>query len=171
MPSIWTAPRTWTVGEIVTAGQLNTHLRDNLEFLKTREDTPLNSFTTTTTAAHATTSSTFVEVNAGVFTFTITCTGSAFIMLGVSGVWKCSTAGGEAILDVSIDGTRIGDASYGSTMMQASTANYVQPFAFTTVRTISAGTRTLRLHYRTNAGNTLTLGGVSGVNFFGVELL
>jgi len=26
----WTAPRTWTTGELVTASQLNTHLRDNL---------------------------------------------------------------------------------------------------------------------------------------------
>lgn len=26
----WTAPRTWIVGEIVTAAQLNTHLRDNM---------------------------------------------------------------------------------------------------------------------------------------------
>lgn len=26
----WTAPRTWVTGEVVTASQLNTHLRDNL---------------------------------------------------------------------------------------------------------------------------------------------
>lgn len=26
----WTAPRTWVAGEVVTAAQLNTHLRDNL---------------------------------------------------------------------------------------------------------------------------------------------
>lgn len=26
----WTAPRTWVVGEVATAAQLNTHLRDNL---------------------------------------------------------------------------------------------------------------------------------------------
>lgn len=26
----WTAPRTWQVGEVVTAAQLNTHVRDNL---------------------------------------------------------------------------------------------------------------------------------------------
>lgn len=26
----WTAPRTWVTGEVVTAAQLNTHLRDNL---------------------------------------------------------------------------------------------------------------------------------------------
>jgi len=30
---VWTAPRTWTVGEIVTAALLNTHLRDNLNSL------------------------------------------------------------------------------------------------------------------------------------------
>jgi hypothetical protein len=29
----WTAPRTWVVGEIVTAALLNTHVRDNLKFL------------------------------------------------------------------------------------------------------------------------------------------
>lgn len=26
----WTAPRTWVAGEVVTAGMLNTHVRDNL---------------------------------------------------------------------------------------------------------------------------------------------
>jgi hypothetical protein len=26
----WTAPRTWVTGEVVTASQMNTHLRDNL---------------------------------------------------------------------------------------------------------------------------------------------
>lgn len=31
----WTTPRTWTPGELVTASQLNTHLRDNLNFLNT----------------------------------------------------------------------------------------------------------------------------------------
>lgn len=30
----WTAPRTWVVGEILTAALLNTHLRDNLLYLK-----------------------------------------------------------------------------------------------------------------------------------------
>ena len=30
----WTAPRTWVTGEIVTAALLNTHVRDDLRFLK-----------------------------------------------------------------------------------------------------------------------------------------
>jgi len=29
----WTAPRTWVAGEVVTAAELNTHVRDNLTFL------------------------------------------------------------------------------------------------------------------------------------------
>lgn len=33
---VWTTPRTWTTGEIVTAANLNTHVRDNLNALFTR---------------------------------------------------------------------------------------------------------------------------------------
>ena len=33
----WTSPRTWTSGELVTAALLNTHLRDNLDFLNTAQ--------------------------------------------------------------------------------------------------------------------------------------
>jgi len=31
--ALWTSPRTWTPGEIVTAAQLNAHARDNLDYL------------------------------------------------------------------------------------------------------------------------------------------
>jgi hypothetical protein len=34
----WTTPRTWYAGEIVTAALMNTHLRDNLNILKTNID-------------------------------------------------------------------------------------------------------------------------------------
>src|SRR5436309_5601123 len=30
----WTAPATWTVGQLVTAATMNTHVRDNLKYLK-----------------------------------------------------------------------------------------------------------------------------------------
>lgn len=30
----WSAPRTWSVSEIVTASMMNTHVRDNLDYLK-----------------------------------------------------------------------------------------------------------------------------------------
>jgi len=35
----WTAPRTWAVGEVVTAALMNTHVRDNLLYLKSALDT------------------------------------------------------------------------------------------------------------------------------------
>lgn len=35
----WTTPRTWVPGEVVTAAQLNTHLRDNLSDLDSRMNT------------------------------------------------------------------------------------------------------------------------------------
>lgn len=34
----WTTPRTWVAGEYVTASLMNTHLKDNLNVLKTRID-------------------------------------------------------------------------------------------------------------------------------------
>lgn len=35
----WTTPRTWSPGELVTAGMMNLHVRDNLTFLKPVEGT------------------------------------------------------------------------------------------------------------------------------------
>lgn len=43
----WTSPRTWAVSEFVTAALLNTHVRDNLLFLKS--DPLIGSATGTTT--------------------------------------------------------------------------------------------------------------------------
>jgi hypothetical protein len=46
----WTAPRTWTTGELVTAAFMNTHVRDNLNYLKsTGADSDLGSRTFTNT--------------------------------------------------------------------------------------------------------------------------
>lgn len=33
----WTTPRTWVAGETVTAAQLNAHIRDNLDFLHSKD--------------------------------------------------------------------------------------------------------------------------------------
>ena len=34
----WTTPRTWVAGELITESVLNTHIKDNLTFLKTSID-------------------------------------------------------------------------------------------------------------------------------------
>jgi len=38
MTATWTAPRTWATGEVVTESMLNTHVRDNLDWLKAHAD-------------------------------------------------------------------------------------------------------------------------------------
>lgn len=49
----WTTPRTWTVGEIVTASLLNAHLRDNLSSLKTAAEAMVDVRRTTPLAMNA----------------------------------------------------------------------------------------------------------------------
>jgi hypothetical protein len=53
----WTSPRTWAVSEFVTAALMNTHVRDNLLFLKSNPEigratlaTGVNTFNVETTA-------------------------------------------------------------------------------------------------------------------------
>lgn len=55
----WTTPRTWTVGEVVTAAQMNEQLRDNLNYLKSRTDVAdyayiLRTFASTVTVSNTT---------------------------------------------------------------------------------------------------------------------
>jgi len=50
----WTAPKTWTVGELVTAANMNTHVRDNLNSLGP-------SFRTNKAAAETVTGSTVLQ--------------------------------------------------------------------------------------------------------------
>ncbi len=38
MSAIWTTPKTWQVDELLTATDMNTHLRDNLDYLKLLAD-------------------------------------------------------------------------------------------------------------------------------------
>ena len=39
--TIWTDPRTWNIGELVTKAIMDTHVRDNLKHLKEQTDTAL----------------------------------------------------------------------------------------------------------------------------------
>ena len=74
----WTAPLTWTVGQLVSAANLNTHVRDNLLFLKsnpvisevtsttvvTTENTPLQVLTTGSVAIPADVGAVYCEAYA-----------------------------------------------------------------------------------------------------------
>jgi hypothetical protein len=169
MTAIWTLPRTWATGEIVTAAQLNTHLRDNLEYLKLREDTPLNAFTCNSTTAYTTTAATFTDVDAAGLAGTLTTSGGP-LLIGMAGTWKSSGTGIDVCLDVTLNGARIGHATYGVTFLQSVAANLYLPVAWSQVRALAAGVYTLKLQYRTSSG-TLSLGPLSATQFYAIELV
>lgn len=169
MTPTWTQPRTWATGEIVTAAQLNSHLRDNLEYLHLREETALNHFACSSASGYTTTSTSFTDVDAAALAGTITTTGSP-LLIGVTGAWKSSGTSIDVCLDVAINGARIGHASYGVTFMQSVAANLYLPVAWSQVRALSAGTYALKLQWRTSSG-TLTLASYSAVQLYAVELV
>lgn len=169
MTAIWTQPRTWTTGEIVTAAHLNTHLRDNLEYLAQQENTALNHFTCTSSSAYSTTSSSFADVDATELAGTLTTRGGP-LLIGVAGAWKSSTAGNDGCIDLTVNGTRIGHVTYGITLMQSAAASVYQPLAWSQVLILAAGTYTLKLQWRVSSG-TLSLGPLSATQFYAVELL
>lgn len=169
MTAIWTLPRTWATGEIVTAAQLNTHLRDNLEYLKQRDETPHNHFTCSSSTPYTTTSTAFADVDAAGLSGTLITTGGP-LLIGIAGSWKSSGTGIDVCLDVSINGARIGHATYGVTFMQSIAANTYLPVAWSQVRALAAGTYALKLQWRTSSG-TLSLGPYSAAQFYAVELV
>jgi hypothetical protein len=169
MTAVWTLPRTWATGEIVTAAQLNTHLRDNLEYLKLREDTPLNYFTCSAANTYTTTSTTFTDVDAAGLAGSLVTSGGP-VLIGVASAWKSSGTSIDVCLDVTINGARIGHATYGVTFMQSVAANLLMPVAWSQVRALAAGTYALKLQWRTSSG-TLSMGPAAAVQFYAVELL
>jgi hypothetical protein len=170
MTAIWTPPRTWNVGELVTAGLLNTHLRDNLEYLKAQIDLPLNFAAAASASLYTTTSTSFADVDGTNLKLTLTTSGGA-VLLGFSTLAKHNTAAGEARLDWQIDGARIGDTTYGVSLLQAPATNAYIPISHVHVVALSAAAHTIKLQFATSGG-TLSLGGVSGgTSLWALELV
>lgn len=170
MTAQWTAPRTYATGEIVTASMLNTHVRDNFEFLKLREDTALNALTCNTFASYNTSSTTFVDVDATALGGTLTLSGTAPVLIAAFASWKSSAASVDSCLDVSVDGTRIGGSTYGVALMQWASANLNMPVSFMQTRLFTAGAHVFRLQWRTSSG-TLSMGNITPVSLMVMELL
>ncbi len=130
--AVWTTPRTWATGELVTATLLNEELRDKFEALRTPPTVTL-----VTTSNLTTSSTTFVDVSATQLSLDITTTG-ADLLVGFFG----DLIENSAFLDVSLDGTRIGDTTNGI-MRGLNHVSFVLP-----VTGVSAAAHTLRLSWK-----------------------
>ncbi len=148
----WTQPRTWNVGELVTADLLNTHLRDNLNALK---DPPTGAVSAS--ADYSTTSASFVYVDEPTLAHTLVTGGGDVLVVFFGAVLHNSAAAAYVALDVEVNGSRLGGATNGLLYLRVP-QNIILPVALTYLHmTLPAGTHTFKLMWRTTAATASLL--------------
>lgn len=156
----WTTPKTWA-NETLTAADMNTHIRDNLDYLKTTLDGISGQgsaqYLADEASDYTTTSSTFVDVDATNFAHTITTKGGD-VLIGFVGV--VHTGGNRVFFDVDIDGSLFADDD-GIIVHDVSSSEHVSFVVMVTG--LSAASHTFKLQWKRNAG-TSTLYAGAGVS-------
>jgi hypothetical protein len=155
MTATYTANRTWTAGEVVTAAIMNQYIRDNLDYLKAR---PVARVSDLDGTVSNTSSTSFVDVTGA--TVDITTSGTSRLLIIANFEWGLNVAA-SAYMAALVDGTNLGDATNGN-CWSGSLPNAAQhaAFVFLTASTVANGLHTVKLQYRASA-NTLTVYGYS----------
>lgn len=148
MTATWTANRTWTAGEIVTASIMNQYVRDNLDWLKTPTASQVIYTTTFTT-----TSGTFTDVTGA--TVTLTGNGGGFDVIFVATVSGSAISTAQFAL---VTDSVTTEAIEAVTFAASEVKNLV---IFKHVAALSAGSHTFKIRATVNAG-TLTVYGTAG---------
>jgi hypothetical protein len=160
----WTQPKTWT-NEPLVAGDLNTHLRDNLEALK---EPPSASYTLNESADYSTTSTSFGNVDGTKLSLTITTSGGD-VLVAFHGYVRAGTNADQLYLDVEMDGARLGGDDGIIAANRAASGSNPTRGAIGFVRLITdlaAGSHTFKLQWKVSGGTgELYAGaGTSGVD-------
>ena len=103
----WTAPPTFTPGQVVTATDLNTYLRDNPSYLFTRPNGVIKRLNA---ANYSTTSTSFVDIDGTNLAVTLALTGSAVLVTFIGKSVSAHTPGDH---DFTIDGARFANTTRG----------------------------------------------------------
>ena len=141
----WTAPKTWVVGDPLTATDLNTHIRDNLLALKSPPTTLIR---LDEASDYTTTSTSFVMIDATKLNLSLTTTGGDVLIVFFANV---SNATSHVQLDVEVDGVAIGG---DNGLFRATGGSGVYTLAsFVTLKTgVSAGVHAIRMMWKVPAG-------------------
>ncbi|MGB7340377.1 MAG: hypothetical protein WBC91_15880 [Phototrophicaceae bacterium] len=138
----WTQPKTWS-NEPLIAGDMNTHIRDNLLALK---DPVTDSYVVTGTIT--TTSTTLVSISANL-EFTITTTGGD-VMVGIFGRIRGVT--GTPYFDIEVDGVDYFKTASGANEMGSFETNTGVPGFMALIEGLPAGSHTFKFKFRITAG-------------------
>jgi len=143
----WTDPRTWAVGEVVTATLLNEQLRDNLNALKV---TNSDEYTLDESSDYTTTSTSFVDVDATNLALNLTTTGGD-ILVGFAGMMRPIGSSPRVYFDIDIDGAAAGDD--GIWGIGTLNGTYT-PLSFTRLFTgITSGAHIIKLQWKVSGGS------------------
>jgi hypothetical protein len=151
----WTAPKTWGTGELVTAADMNTYIRDNLLYLK-----GANSLTyAEVNSSYSTTSGSWNDVDSSNLALNVTTSGGLLI-LGMRGAVRTGNGStgietrSQAEFDITRDGNRLG-GTHGSMAWFPPQNDYSNPGLIPYVRafqvllpSLAAGSYTFRLQWR-----------------------
>ena len=155
----WTNPATWTPGQVISATDLNTHLRDNLVYLLSR---PTSVVKRDNNANYTTTSTSFVDVDGTNLKITLTLSGSA-VLLGFTVM-----ATNNAMFDILIDSTRYASGGVDGLMASPDASLTKSPVSASILITgLSAAAHTFKLQWKASTATaTLYAGaGASGTDF------
>jgi hypothetical protein len=158
----WTTPRTWAVGEAITADLLNEQLRDNLAELK---DPPSANYELNEASDYTTTSTSFVDVDAtsGKLSLTITTNGGD-VLVHFEGAIAINSSN-KVYLEIDIDGVPVGGDDGINVGKHGINPHVV---SFTRLITgLSTGSHTFKLQWKVSAG-TATL--YAGAGTLGLDV-
>lgn len=166
----WNTPIDWQVDQLVTAEDLNSQLRDNLNYLK---DPPTASYILNEATDFASSSSSWVDVDGAGSQFQLTIdTSGGDVMIGFHGfVCNFHTGVTYTYFDVDLDGTRIGgdDGLCLARLAAAAGLSQNQEIAFVHLHTeLAAGSHTFKLQWRVIAGTTYLYAG-AGTSYFNLH--
>jgi len=158
MPAVWSTPRSWSVGELVSASLLNTHLRDNLEFLKTP---PTAAYILNETSDYTTTSTAFVNVDGTKLALTITTAGGD-VLVGFCGSILQSAS--SVFFDVEVDTVRTAGDDGLMVVTPTTAAQRLNATFFKLIQGLSAGVHTFKLQWKVNSGTATLFAGAGTTN-------
>jgi hypothetical protein len=141
----WTAPKTWVVGEAVTAADLNAHIRDNLLALKAPPTTLIK---LDESSDYTTTSTSFVAIDNTKLNLSITTTGGDVLIVFFANL---SNSTSHVQLDVEFDGVAIGGDN-GLIRVSGGSGNYGLASLSCLKQSVSAGTHSVRMMWKVPSG-------------------
>lgn len=147
----WTAPKSWAVGELLTAEDLNVHIRDNLLALK---GPPTALVRLDQAVDYTTTSSSFVAIDNVNLNHTLTTTGGDVLIVFFANILNTTSF---TYVDIEFDGVMIGGEG-GLARAHTNVQSFISLCVLKT--SVGAGSHIIRILWKAAAGtSTLYAGG------------